>query len=124
MEEKKVKVEGAGKGGGRPFHHWNFKKKDSMFKSPTVGLETIVFSYGKLKDAAAFIKSNEVLSRYIGVNFKVRGPISAKAILSVTEPYLKLPEDPDDTAVKVDFLKWETDFSAISKNKLIWKENR
>ena len=56
MEEKKVKVEGAGKGGGRPFHHWNFKKKDSMFKSPTVGMETIVFSYGQPKDAAAFIK--------------------------------------------------------------------
>ena len=55
MEEKKVKVEGSGKEGGRPFHCQNFKNKEPIFKALTVGLETIVFSYGNLKDTAVFI---------------------------------------------------------------------
>ena len=44
MEERKVKGEGSGKGGGRTFHRRNFKKKETMFKDPE--FETIVFSYG------------------------------------------------------------------------------
>ena len=56
MEEKKVKVEGSGKGSGRPFHCRNFKNKEPMFKATTVGLETAIFSYGQPKDAARFIK--------------------------------------------------------------------
>ena len=72
-----------------------------MFKAPMVELDTIIFSYGHPKDAAAFIKSNKMLSRYVGVNFKVRGPMANRAILSVIDPYLKLPEDPDDTAGKL-----------------------
>ena len=79
-----------------------------MFKALTVGIETIVFSYNHLKDTAAFIKSNESMSRYVGVNFKVGGPMCARAILYVMEPDLKLPEEPGDTASKVAFLKWET----------------
>ena len=37
-----------------------------------------------------FVKSNEVMSRYVGVNFKVRVPMAAGAIISFKEPYLKL----------------------------------
>ena len=88
-----------------------------MFKAPTVSLETIVFSYRQPKDAAVFIESNEVMSRYVGVNFKVGLPMAVRAIISVTDPDLKLLEDPDDTAGKLDFLKWETEFNAISKEK-------
>ena len=91
-----------------------------MFKAPVVGLETIIFSYGQPKDAAAFIKSNKVLSRYVGVNFKFGGPMDARAIISVMDPDLKLPEDPDGTVGKLAFLKWETKFNAISKNNLTW----
>ena len=97
-------MEGACKGGGRPFHRRNFKNKELVFKATTVGLETIVLSYTQLKDAAAFIKSNEALSRYVGVKFKVGGPMSARAIISFTETYLKLTEYPDDTVGKVAFL--------------------
>ena len=45
-------------------------------------------------------------------------------ILSDMEPYLKLPEDSDDTSGKVAFLKWKIEVKAISKNKLTWEENR
>ena len=76
-----------------------------MFKGPTVDLQTILFSYGQTKDAVAFIKPNEVLSRYVGVNFKVGGTMDVRAILSVNELDLKLPEDPDNTAGKVAFIK-------------------
>ena len=71
MEWKKVKVWGAGKGGGWPFHRRNFKKNEPMFKAPTIGIEATVFSYRQPKDAAAFIKSNEALIRYVGIKFKV-----------------------------------------------------
>ena len=90
MEEKKVKVKGSGKGGRQPFHLRNFKNKELWFKSTTVVLETIIFSYGHLKYASAFIKSNKALSRYFGVNFKVRGLMYVRFILSVTETDLKL----------------------------------
>ena len=123
MEEKKVKVKGAGKGGGRPFNHRNFKKKETTIKAPTVGLKTIVFSSRKPKDYAAVIKSNKALSRYIGVNFKVRRPMSTRGILSVTDPDLKLPEDLNNTTGKVALLEWKTEFNTISKNKLTWEEN-
>ena len=106
MENKKVKEEGADKGSGLPFNRRNFNNKDPMFKATTVGLETIVFSYGLPKDADTFIKRKEALYRYIGVNFKVGGEMAARAIISITDPYLKLPEYPDDTAGKVSFLKW------------------
>ena len=86
-----------------------------MFKYPIVGLDTIVLSYGQPKDAAALIKSNEALSRYVGVNFKAGVPKDTRAILSVTDSDLKLPEYPDDIAGKFDFLKWETEINAISK---------
>ena len=76
-----------------------------MFRAHKVGLETIVFSYRQPKDADAFIKSNEMLYRYVGVNFKVGGPMAMRDILSITEPDLKLPEDPNDTTGKVSFLK-------------------
>ena len=89
-----------------------------MFKAPTVGVETIISSYGKPKDSATFFKSNEALSRYSGINLMLRGPMAVRAILSVTEIYLRLPEDFDNTEGKVYFLKWETEFKAISKNKL------
>ena len=59
-----------------------------------------------------------MLSRYVGVNFKVGGTMDVRAILSVTEIYLRLPEDFNDTEGKFYFLKWETEFKAISKNKL------
>ena len=49
--------------------------------------------------------------------------MDVRAILYVKDPYLKLPEDPDDTAGKVSFLKWETEFNAISKKKLTWEDN-
>ena len=49
--------------------------------------------------------------------------MSARDILSAEELYLKLPEEPDDTAGKVAFLKRETEFNAISNNKLTWDEN-
>ena len=94
-----------------------------MFKAPMVELDTIIFSYGHPKDAAAFIKSNKMLSRYVGVNFKVRGPMAASSIVSANETDLRLPEDPDDTAGKLDFLKWETEFNAISKKKLAWESS-
>ena len=108
MEDEKFNVEVSVKGGGRPFHRRDFKKKEMMFKAPTVGLETIVFGYRKPKDAVSFIKSNESLSRYVGVNFKVGGPMAARSILSVMEPDLRLPEEPYDTAGKVAFFKRET----------------
>ena len=76
-----------------------------MFKAPTLVLETIILSYRQQKDAAAFINLNKAMYRYVGLNFKVGGPMSARAILSVTEPDLKLPGDPDDTTGKVSFLK-------------------
>ena len=116
-------MEGYDKGSERPFHRRNFKKKEPKFKAPTVGLETIFFSYGQPKDAASLIKSTEALYIYAGVNFNVRGPMATRDILSVMEPYLKLPEDPDDTMGKVALLKWETEFNAISKKKLTWEEN-
>ena len=94
MDDKKFKVEGSGKRGGRPFHRQNFKKNEPMFKAPTVGLETIIFSYRHPKDAAAFIKSNLVLYRYVSINFKFGGTVAARVILSGTDPYLKLLEDP------------------------------
>ena len=90
-------MEGAGKGGRRPFQSWKVKKKEPMFKYPTVGLDTIVFSYGQPKDAGALIKSNKALTRYVSVNFKVGGPMATRSILSITETYLKLPEDTDNT---------------------------
>ena len=77
-----------------------------MFKSPTVGLQTIVFSYSQTKGAAAFIKSNEALSRYDGLNFKVGGSMAVKSIPSVKDPDQKLRKDPDDTTGKASFLKW------------------
>ena len=77
-----------------------------MFKAPTVSLENAAFSYGQPKGSATFIKSNEALSRYVRVNFKVGGTMSARGILSVKKPYFKLPEDPDDSAGNVAFLKW------------------
>ena len=94
-----------------------------MFKYRTVGLETIFFSYGQPKDAAALIKSNKFLSRYAGVKFKVGGPMVVRSILPGTEPDFKLPEDPDDTVGKVALLKWETELNVISKKKLIWEDN-
>ena len=54
-----------------------------------MGPQTLKFTPTYL-DSAAFIKSNEALSRYVGVNFKVGGPMDAGAILSIKEPYLKL----------------------------------
>ena len=84
-------MEGAGKGGVRPFNCCNFKNKELMFKVPTVVLDTIIFSYGQPKDSAPFIKSNEALSRCVGINFKVGGPIAVMDILLVTDPYLRLP---------------------------------
>ena len=81
----------SGKGGGLLFHRRNFKNKDPMFKAPTVGLDTIVFSYVQPMDAATFIKSNKALYRYVGVNFMVGGPMATRSILSVTDPDLKLP---------------------------------
>ena len=56
MENKKVQVEGYGKGSGQPFHRRNFNKKDPMFKYPTFGIYTSVFSYEKPKDVDVFIK--------------------------------------------------------------------
>ena len=117
-------MEVSDKGGGRTFNRQNFKKKYPMFKYLTVGLETIVFSYGQLKDAAVFIKSNEAMSRYVGINSKSVVTMAARVVPSFTELDLKLPEDPDDTAGNFAFLKLETDFTAISKNKLTWEENR
>ena len=55
----------------KPFDHPNFKKKEPVLKALTVGLETIIFSYGHPKDVAAFIKLNKALSRYSGIEFKV-----------------------------------------------------
>ena len=49
--------------------------------------------------------------------------MDVRAILSVNELDFKLPEDPDNTAGKVAFIKWQTEFKAISKNKLKWEEN-
>ena len=77
-----------------------------MFKYPIVGLDTIVLSYGQPKDAAALIKSNEALSRYVGIIFKDGGPMATRNILSVEDTGLNLSEGPDDTAGKVSFLEW------------------
>ena len=98
MDEKLVKVEGYDKGGGQHFHRRNFKNKDPLFKALTIGIDIIVLSYGKPNNAAAFIKPNKALSRYIGLNFKVGGPMETRAIPYVEETYLKLPKYPNDTA--------------------------
>ena len=74
---------GAGNSGGRIFHRQNFKNKESVFKAPTIGLETIFFIYKQPKDTAVFIKSNEALSRYVGIIFKDGGPMATRDILSV-----------------------------------------
>ena len=95
-----------GKGGGQPFQHRTFKKKDSVFKTPTISIDSIVFSYVQTKDAVVFIKSNKAMSRYVYIKFKVGGPMAARAILSSKDPYLNLPENPDYIAGKVAFLKW------------------
>ena len=115
-------MEGYGKGSGRPFQRWNFKKKDTVFKALTVGIETILFSYGQHKDTATFIKLNEAMSRYAGVNFKSVGPMAVRAIISATDPYLKLPEDPKDNTGEFSSIKWETELKEILKNKLTWKD--
>ena len=117
-------MEGSGKGGGLHFHCQNFNKKEPMFKAPMIGLETIVFSYRQTEDAAEFVKSNEALYRYVGVNLRVGGTIATREILSIEEPYLRLLKELDDTARKVAFLKLETEFKAIPKKNLTWKENR
>ena len=46
-----------------------------------------------------------------------------RVILFFTELDLKLPEDPNDTAGKVSFLKWEIGFNAIFEKKLTREEN-
>ena len=97
---------GAGNGGGRIFHRQNFKNKESVFKAPTVGLETIFSIYEQPKDAAALFKSNEALSIYVNIIFKDGGPMATGDILSVVETGLNLPEEPDDTTGKVAFLEW------------------
>ena len=104
MEEKKVKVEVTGKGGGQPFHRQNFKKKEPIFKPPKIGLETIVFSYGQPKDAVAFIKWNKALYKYGSIKFIVIGTTAVRDVISFKEPYLKLTKDPGDTTGKVAFL--------------------
>ena len=75
-----------------------------MFKAPMVGMEIIVFSYGKPKDSASFIKSNKVLYIYLSINFKAGVPMAVRDIISVRDPDLTLPEDPDDTVGKVTLL--------------------
>ena len=40
--------------------------------------------------------------------------MAARDLLSVEDSYLKLPKYPDNTASKVDFQKWETEFNVIS----------
>ena len=77
-----------------------------MIKAPTVNADTIIFSYGQPKDAATFVKSNKALSRYVGVNFQVGGPMESRNVISITDPYLKLAVDPNDTPENVSFLKW------------------
>ena len=64
-----------------------------------------------------------MLSIYVGINLKVRGSMDERSILYITDTDLKSPKDPDDTAGKVAFLKWETEFNDISRNKLTWEEN-
>ena len=76
-----------------------------MFKDPMIGIETIVFSYWQTKDTGAFINPNKLLSRYFGLKFKDWGHVAARFILSIDDPDWKIPEDTDDTAGKVAFLK-------------------
>ena len=106
MEEKNVKLEGSGKGGGQLFHSQNFNKKEPMSKALTLGLKKIFFSYGQPKDAAIFIKSKKAFSGFFNVNLKVGVPMAARAILSVTGTDLKVPEYPNDKADKCFPLKW------------------
>ena len=64
------------------------------FKPPTPGIKDKTFDFGKQRHSTEFVKNFEAISKYIGVNYKHRGPKMAMAINNMDMLIITIPETP------------------------------
>ena len=87
------------------------------YKTPTAGLENVVFKMGTVQDMAVFEEHKKDLERYVAVNFKEGGLMPQQALDAMVTPTFTAPADPiDPTNVK----KWECKYDVFTKKEATW----
>ena len=94
----------------------------TIYKAPTVGLNSMVFKVDHVMDAVDFADNKTALERYCAVNCKIGGALIQKASKDMSSPTFTPQTDPETGASMVKIKKWKMEYDAYDKGLNAWDD--